>query len=670
MTIGNRRTSAITTAQLALLALAGAASLPACFSERNTVQIEVIDQDLNQGESPVADQAIRLLLQQDNVQMVFCFRDGLYEVHAREGTLLFRRTPGPERYVYEEVEVRGENPLAFQDPLALPDRAAELAAGTNPLRTAYPEQDPGYDGPDDPRIAFIPAQRMSYPLAYERIAAAFDGEHVGDLVIEHAPWGWHPMGTTGGHLNPGIHGPLNVIASRAPLIFAGKGVRKNVVLADFARSVDIAPTVAKALGVKQTYGVDESGHYSHEVYLKWQDGHVLEDVLDGETPARAVIIVNDALLHSELVHQLASDQPLQSYRWLVEHGTMYQHGAIVNFPTNTFASHNTIGSGAYSGHHGLIDNWFYDRRERERHDPLTEVIDTGKFIRDEVETLHEAIHRSFKSWDPETEPLGTFTMSINDPSTKDADHALLEGVQPIDWKLCPEPEGLALPDLDKQISMRAQAADNLGVSIFAKAFLGSYEQQGRQVRCAQPPRYAILNFGLTDDVAHEAGPHSDRIARAIAQTDQRHQVLFDVLKQANAFEDTLFVFTSDHGQLLQDEQRVRDPMQALRDAGLRFVNTHAFVYLLTFDVHLSTIDFRQGKRTRLRVTVRDDDTQEHVAGAEVTLESGDARVSATTDDHGRAELDFTPAAAETRLTIRDGEAVPEKERRNDYARTF
>jgi hypothetical protein len=467
-----------------------------------------------------------------------------------------------------------------------------------------------------------------------------------------------------------VHGPLNVIASRGPLIFAGKGVHKGKVIADCARSVDIAPTVAKALGVKQTWGVDESGHYSHDVYLKWQDGHVLEDVLDGETPARAVIIANDALTHSELVHQLGSDKPLATYRWLVAHGTMYKHGTINNFPTNTFASHNTIGTGAYSGHHGLIDNWFYNRRERTRHDPLTEVIDTGKFIRDEVETLHQAVHRSFKGWDPGTQPLGTFSMSINDPLTKDADHALLEGVQPIDWGLCPEPEGLALPDLNKHISMRAQAADNLGVSIFAKAFVGSYTQQGKQVRCAQPPRFAIINLALTDDVAHETGPHSNHMVDALAQCDQRQQVLFDVLKQAGAFDDTLFVFTSDHGQMLQDVQRVTDPLEGLRKAGIRFVGTNAFVYLLTFDVHLSTIDFRAAQETRLAVTVRDDDTQEPVAGAQVTLVSGEALASAVTDADGRAELTFVPGAEETTLRIRDGDPVPEEQRRNDYVRTF
>lgn len=650
----------------------GAASLAcsACFSERTAVQIEMIDQDLNESEADVADRAIQLLLQQDNVQMVFCYRDGLYEVHAREGTLRFRRVQTREGYVYEEVTLEGKNPLANQDPLALPDRAAELAAGSNPLGTDFSEQDPGYTGPDDPRIMFVPPDKISYPLAYERIAATFDGEHVGDLVIEFTPWGWYPMGEHGGMVNPGVHGPLNAIASRGPLIFAGKGARKNKVIDDFTRSVDIAPTVAQALGVKKTWGVDESGHYSHDVYLKWQDGHVLDDVLDGETPSRVFILVNDALTNSELQHQLTTDKPLPTYRWLVENGTMYKQGTIVNFPTNTFASHNTIGSGAYSGHHGLIDNWFYDRRERERHDPLTEVVNTSKFIRDEVETLHEAIHRSFPSWDPETQPLGTFTMSINDPSTKDADHALLEGIQPIDWKQCPEPEGLALPAVDTEISMRSQAADNLAVSIFTKGFIGTDEREGKTVRCAQPPRYVILNLGLTDDVAHETGPHSDHLARAIEQCDQRQQVMFDALKKANAFDDTLFVFTSDHGQMVQDPQRVHDPMQALRDAGIRFINTPAFVYLLTFDVYLSTIDFRQGKRSHLKVTVRDDDTQEHVAGAHVTLESGDATASATTDADGRAELDFTPGEATTKLTIRDGDDVPEEQRRNDYVRTF
>jgi predicted AlkP superfamily pyrophosphatase or phosphodiesterase len=590
-------------------------------------------------------------------------------VHGREGKVFFRRVRDARAYRYEVVKLEGRSPLENQDPRALPDRASELAAGSNPLATDYRKQDPGYSGPGDPRVAFLDADKVSYPIAYERIAAVFDGEHVGHLIVEFTPWGWYPLGEHDGLPSPGAHGQLNVIGSRGPLIFAGRGARKGVEVDGWARSVDIAPTAAKALGVKKRFGVDESGRPSNEVYLRWQDGHVLEEALDGETPARVVILVNDALTSSELFHQLASARPLPSYRWLVANGARFRYGAIVNFPSNTFASHNTIGSGAWSGHHGLIDNWFIDRRTRQRHDPLTQVFNTSKFLSKEVETLHQAIHRSFKGWDPETDPLGNFTMSINDPSTKGADHALLEGIHPVDWSKCPEPV-LALPPVDLGISARSQAADNLAVTTFVKGFVGTHDVDGQTVRCAQLPRYVIVNLALTDDVSHEQGPHSPAMDRAVAQTDARQQLLFDAMKQAGAFDDTLFVFTSDHGQCLQDVQRGQDLKLALEKAGIRFRATNAFIYLLTFHVEVAPATLAPGRETSVEVVVRDDDTRDPVAGASVTLESGGATASATTDGRGRASLSFRPAAERTTLTVRDSPQTPAEDRRNDFVKTL
>jgi len=641
-----------------------------CFEPRTRVELVVIDQDINQNESATADSAIKALLGMPSVQMVICRRDGLYEVHGRDGKVHFRRVQRAEGYRYEVERQEGKNPIEHQDPRALPDLAAELAAGDNPLGTDYSQQDSGYSGPDDPRIFFLNEEKVSYPLAYERIAAMFDGEHVGDLVVEFTPWGWYPMGNHGGLDNVGAHGPLDIVSSRAPLIFAGKGAKKKQVIDGWATSVDIAPTVARAMGIATTFGVDHTGHYSDQVYFKWQDGEVLEQALDGEQPGHVLILVNDALTNSELMHQLAGARQLPTYRWLVEQGTLYRYGQIVNYPTNTFASHNTIGSSAWSGHHGLIDNWFYNRRTGERHDPLTQVFDTGKFLVDEVETLHEAVHRSFGNWDPEKNPLGNYTLSINGPSTRGADHAMLEGMQPIDWDQCPEPQGLKLPALDSTISQRAQAADNLALTIFAKAYLGTRTVDGRTVRCTHPPRYTIINLGLTDDVAHEMGPHSDGLRRAIVQCDQRQQVMFDVLRQAGVLDDTLIVFTSDHGQLLQDNKRNLDFVPVLRKAGIGFRATNAFIYLLTFDVSISPDRLSRGEPAQVELLVRDDDTREPVSGAKVTLTSGSAAASGETDAMGRVRLSFTPAADETTVTVKDHSSVEEEDRHSELSKTF
>jgi hypothetical protein len=184
------------------------------------------------------------------------------------------------------------------------------------------------------------------------------------------------------------------------------------------------------------------------------------------------------------------------------------------------------------------------------------------------------------------------------------------------------------------------------------------------------PRYVIINLGLTDDVAHETGPHSDAMERALEQTDKRQQILFDTLKKAGVFDSTLFVFTSDHGQCLQDVQRSKGFEDPLRKAGIRFKSTYAFVYLLTFDVTLSTKKFALGKETTLDVTVRDDDTKEPVAGATVTIESGAAKGTAVTDAAGKASVTFTPMESRTTLTVRDDEKLPEEQKHNDFVKTY
>ena len=55
------------------------------------------------------------------------------------------------------------------------------------------------------------------------------------------------------------------------------------------------------------------------------------------------------------------DGKLPNMAKLTAAGAFFEFGAIGNFPANTFPGHNSIGTGCYSGHHGLLDNHYYDR---------------------------------------------------------------------------------------------------------------------------------------------------------------------------------------------------------------------------------------------------------------------------------------------------------------------
>src|SRR5262249_21822050 len=137
---------------------------------------------------------------------------------------------------------------------------------------------------DDPDRAFLEPHVVTHPYAYERIAQLFDSPRAPDLAVS-------PKAYTYGS-QPGMHGALDVVLSRARLIVSGTGVRRGTHRVA-ARHVDIAPSIAHAMRFPRT----DSG------YLKRQDGRVLDEILDPDTSARpqtVYMILLDGLSHSEL----------------------------------------------------------------------------------------------------------------------------------------------------------------------------------------------------------------------------------------------------------------------------------------------------------------------------------------------------------------------------------
>src|SRR5438093_2773400 len=204
---------------------------------------------------------------------------GAYEVWAKRGMVRFERFLDPAGgYGYRVIEQLGENPIADQDPTALSTKAEELEAAAKS----------GFTGADQGK-SFIGPEQMSYPLAYERIAQLFDSPNAPDIAIS-------PKSYTFGR-QLGQHGALDVMQSRAPLVFSGPGVvsgETDVVCSH----VDVTSTLAKLLGLPLIDGKDSSGRTSSErgvapdVYLKRQDGKVIEEALDHESgqPDRVYIL--------------------------------------------------------------------------------------------------------------------------------------------------------------------------------------------------------------------------------------------------------------------------------------------------------------------------------------------------------------------------------------------
>ncbi|HYL60076.1 MAG TPA: alkaline phosphatase family protein, partial [Candidatus Acidoferrales bacterium] len=328
-------------------------------------------QGLDEHQYESGDRTILALLAEtpaaDQVDLVMTWRADAYEVWSRRGMIRFKRFAGEGGALsFEVVEQRGENPVANQDPFIVSTIAGELAAAR---QSGNPD--------DDPNRAFFEPHVLSHPYAYERIAQLFDSPRAPDLVISPKCYAYG--------IQPGQHGALDVVQCRAPLVFSGPGVRAGTFELN-ARHVDIAPTIAHLMRFPKIAGRDASGSPA-QVFLKRQDGRVLDEIVDdgAARPARVYMIILDGLSHSELRHQLDANRgAIPNLAGLVERGAMLSHGSIVNFPSITWPSHSTILTGAWCGHHDVVNPTFHLREHRETVPIQGNIFETERFLNHDV----------------------------------------------------------------------------------------------------------------------------------------------------------------------------------------------------------------------------------------------------------------------------------------------
>ena len=639
---------------------------PPMASEGQLVEPYVIESWADQGLSPreeaVGSQAIELLLEDPDVHMVATARLSgekiHYFVHSRAGFIEYVR----EVDGFVVVRGEGENPLANDDPSGIGTLEAFLAVAENPEGTVYDEA--GY-APGDDRVAFIPAEQMPYPFAYERVASYFDDPRAGDLALVRVSY------ASGGFSS---HGHLGAVQSRSPLLWVGPGVRtaadgaregdtvqdlageaSALFRMDAARGVDIAPTVAAALGVaRHPLGVVD-GVFRAESYLSRQDGRVLREIfttdaleaIDGgdAIAERAIIVINDGLTALELNHEITTPgYEVSAYRALASRGLNFQYGSITNWPSNTYPSHNMIGSGAYSGHHGVLDNNIHDRHSATTFSLISSLFDTEKFYGSSVpmipvETLFEAVERSFP---------GAFTVSINDPSSRGADFSTLERRKP-DALVIPDPEAelmvggvrYTIPAVDTDDF--EGLVDNSTLFSLVGVYLGD---------ALPPPKVAIVNFSSTDGAGHAGGPHGELLRRTVMpRMNVRMEILLSILEQAGLLDSTLVVLTSDHGMELKDRSRTGSPTTTLQASDIRFRRVGDGIYFLDLAAEV------QRGEGELTVTVFDEDTvlsedPVRIASARVAVVDGAAPAEAYTDADGVAVLSLVGASGPVTLEIR------------------
>lgn len=572
-------------------------------------ELERAEQGVDPNEEDSARRAVQVLTAPRLARAVdlvayYDRRRDRYVVRDHAGMVAFRRQPAGYGYRYRVVAREGRDPL-------------------------QPADD-------------------AYPHAFERIAALFDDPRAPDLVVVRGP-DHDDAGI------PGHHGSLNRLQSQGILVAGGAGIRRGAALPGDLRMVDVAPTVARLLWVAPTRGYALNGRVAEGLYLRRQDGRVIDGLLDGRRAEHAIVFSWDAA-RPDVLARLLAEGALPNLRRLLERGSMAREGLTAVLPSVTVPDLATQVTGAYNGRHGIVGNGWYERLARRVVDvnSLSGWDDASRYLRPDVETLHEALDRTYGS---------AYTAAINMPPDRGADYSSMEYLRLLDaeaWQLPPaqlaaalravfpsgllDPEPVLCGDPQRLASDPSYATetvlDNLAISQLLAQWSGLRGPR---------PRLAHVELAVIDGASHAAGPESPLALQAYRDADCRLGYVLRRLEQTGTADRTAVFVVSDHGQQLADPGNRLSIAGALAEAGLRFVNVQGgtlFLYLRDLDVAA-----RRSAPEELEITVRDDDTLGPVAGARVLLLAGDDRQEAVTDELSQARLPLPPGATRVRLEV-------------------
>ncbi len=467
------------------------------------------------------------------VDMVLLHRDDAYEARSHHGSVRFRRDG---QGGYEVLETSGDDPLADQSTDRFTGLDAELD-NRHPLRADN-----------------------AYPHAFDHVAQLFDSPATPDLCVLHSAR--HNWEDHGGHL--GEHGSLGVLQARAPFVIGGAGVRNLGLTPKSLRLVDVAPTVAALLGCAP---------HADGTYVTGQDGEARFDLLDldgGRRPKHVIGFLFDGT-NPNVLYDMALRGEAPNVMRIIEMGAACEHGAIASLPTITLANHTTILTGRHPGHHGILNNAWYDRAKGEQ--VITNSSATWPWAMNALsagtESIHSAVRRTWSD---------AFCVSVNEPCDLDAQYSTFDffrrgDVPPIPSRADDLPhttERFVRPSKDYSWS---SVIDHMATDQAVGVWNGHYRDEQYPL-----PKFCWVNFTLTDAAMHEGGPHSEMAAAAVRDSDGRIGEIMAAIERRGVFDDCAFVLMADHGMQETDPTCRGDWDISLADAGIS-VRDEAYGFL-------------------------------------------------------------------------------------------
>ncbi len=449
-----------------------------------------------------------------------------YRAATVDGWVEFERQPIEGRYRYSVTARAGRDPLARQ--------ATDLHGSHQTEKAAL----------------FPSRSENSYPHAFDSIAQFFDSPNAPDLVLTHTA----AYDTDG---NLGQHGSLSVTQARAPFIASGAGLRADGIIDGSARMIDVAPTIARLLGIEEhPEGVGPTGEPRSDALLVRQDGDVIESVLTGESADHVVVILLDGC-NANLLHDVIESGEAPNLAALLDGGTALRQGLLASLPTATLANHTTAVTGAHPGHHGILNHTWLDRTTGVVPELLSmdQMFWATRHLSDQVETIFEAIERSRPG------AFTSATFEFCDRSATMSSFALVR-------------EGAAkdLPGEGEILFMDEASAAASGNYAFMSAV--DHLSMTHTIECwdrvaGNPlPTLSWCSFSLTDEAAHESGPHGALARAAVRDSDARVGELVSAVERAGARGRTAFLVISDHGMEQADPTVVEPWGPALEATGI------------------------------------------------------------------------------------------------------